>query len=112
VLRLYDCDASERVVGTFVKGGAKEWERFTRVLLRRGLPVNCVYVGDETEDWGAYKVLIVPHLCVMTPATTDPLRRYVEGGGTLLLTARSGSKDVNNHVVTSPAQGLLARLVE
>jgi len=37
--------------------------------------------------------------------------RYVEGGGTLLVTVRSGMKDEHNRVVFQPLPGLLAPLL-
>jgi len=40
----------------------------------------------------------------------DHLKRYVEGGGTLLLTARSGVKNLANDVIDQPLPGLLSEM--
>jgi beta-galactosidase len=55
-------------------------------------------------------VVVAPALHVVTPEMAENLRRYVEGGGTLLLTARSGVKNLANDVIAKPLPGLLSDL--
>ena len=50
--------------------------------------------GDLTR----YRVVIAPHLYLMTDRAADNLRRYVEAGGVLVLTFFSGIVDEHEHV--------------
>ncbi len=110
VLRDFDTEIVEQRVDTFVKEGGREWDRFSRSLLRRKVPMNFVYTNSHIDRLENYDLLIAPHVCVVTPELAQRLTDYVAAGGTLVLTARSGSKDANNHIVTMPAPGLLSDL--
>jgi beta-galactosidase len=61
-------------------------------------------------DLTPYKLVIVPALYVADEAAADNLRRFVENGGTLIVTPRSGVKEPSNTVVSLPLPGLLAGL--
>jgi len=74
-------------------------------LHRRNIPVDVIRV---TDDLSQYRLVIAPALYVVSQAEADNLTEYVNGGGMLLLTARSGVKDVSNSVVEVPLPGLLA----
>jgi beta-galactosidase len=80
---------------------------YYRALYRRNVPTD---VAPPEADLSRYKVVLAPALHVVTPEIAENLRRYVTGGGTLLLTCRSGVKDVANKVVDLPLPGLLAEL--
>ncbi|MGQ9684645.1 MAG: beta-galactosidase, partial [Anaerolineae bacterium] len=77
-------------------------------LLRRRIPVD---FAPATADLSAYRLVIAPALYVLTPQAAQNLTRYVQQGGTLLLTVRTGEKDPHNRVVDVPFPGLLAELV-
>jgi beta-galactosidase len=62
------------------------------------------------HDLSKYRVVVAPALHVVTPEMAENLRRFVEGGGMLLLTARSGVKNLANDVIAQPLPGLLAEL--
>ena len=49
-------------------------------------------------DLSAYRVVIAPTLYLTSEETGNNLRRFVEGGGILVLTFFSGIVDVNDHV--------------
>jgi beta-galactosidase len=51
------------------------------------------------RDLTAYRIVIVPLLYLMDEETVKNLRRYVEGGGTLFYTFRSGAKDRDSNLV-------------
>jgi beta-galactosidase len=74
-------------------------------LHRRNVGVDIV---QPTADLDRYHLVIAPALYVLGEEAADNLRRYVENGGTLLVTARSGVKDEANAVVNLPLPGLLA----
>jgi beta-galactosidase len=57
-----------------------------------------------------YDLVIAPALYVLDEETAGNLRHYVEKGGTLLVTARSGVKDEANATVNAPLPGLLAEI--
>jgi beta-galactosidase len=62
------------------------------------------------DDLARYRVVVAPALHVVTPEMAGNLKRYVEGGGTLLLTARSGVKNLANDVIAKPLPGLLSEI--
>ena len=66
---------------------------YYKALHRANVPVD--FVGDH-HDWSAYKVLIAPLQFLMTPAHAAKLRAYVEQGGHLVISWRSGVKDATN----------------
>ena len=53
-------------------------------------------------------LVFAPALYVLDEVSADCLRRYVENGGTLVVTTRSGVKDEANATVNAPLPGLLA----
>ena len=75
-------------------------------------PFDMVDLRDETGNaaLAAYKVLFYPHPLILTPARAETLRRYVENGGTLILGARTGQKNIHGHCVMAPMPGLLSAL--
>jgi beta-galactosidase len=74
-------------------------------LYRRNVGVDIV---PPAVDLDRYDLVIAPALYVLDDETAGTLRRYVENGGTLLVTARSGVKDGVNATVSAPLPGLLA----
>ncbi|MEN4100822.1 MAG: beta-galactosidase trimerization domain-containing protein, partial [Anaerolineaceae bacterium] len=75
---------------------------------------HCRNIGMDViaamDDLSPYSVVVAPALHVVTPALADHLKRYVESGGTLLLTARSGVKNQANDVIDQPLPGLLSEI--
>ncbi len=64
-----------------------------KALHRANIPVD--FVGEH-HDFAPYKVLIAPLQFLMTEEHAAKLRAYVEQGGHLVLTWRSGVKDATN----------------
>ena len=75
---------------------------------RQGYAVGFVHPLDNLSGLGAY---IVPNLGLFDPAWMPVLERFVEGGGILIVGARSGIKDRNGNVVSITPPGLLRPLV-
>ena len=69
-----------------------------------------VDIVSGQEDFGRYKVLVVPALYVLTEQVAESIARFVRQGGTLLVTPRTGVKDESNTVVNRPLPGLLAEV--
>jgi beta-galactosidase len=83
------------------------FQGYYRALHHLNVPVDIV---SPDADLSGYKVVIVPTLYVLPEAWAENLKRYVAGGGYLVIGARSGVKDVSNRVVDRPLPGLLAEL--
>jgi beta-galactosidase len=64
----------------------------------QSLHVN-VDIKHPKEDLSSYKVVIVPLLYMMDQHIADKLAKYVENGGTLIYSFRSGAKDENSNIV-------------
>lgn len=82
---------------------------FHHAFKRLGLDVDFV---EPEADLGAYAIVVAPSLHVVSEEAAENLARFVERGGTLVLTARSGFKDTDNLAVQKPLPGLLARLAK
>jgi beta-galactosidase len=61
-------------------------------------------------DLSSYKLIIAPALHLVTDATAENLKRYIQAGGTLVVTQRTGVKDESNMVVNQRLPGLLAEV--
>lgn len=72
--------------------GVTEPLHFFRALWQNAIPVEIV--GTD-HDLSRYRVLVVPTLYLMTQATAQRLRDYVQAGGTLIVSYFSGI--VNEH---------------
>lgn len=74
---------------------------------RNGIP--CGFIHPE-DDLSKLKVLYVPHWLIWKPEWTEQVRAFAENGGTVILSARTGSRDEHNHIhrVAAPAAGLSA----
>jgi beta-galactosidase len=81
--------------------------RYYRGLWRRNAAVDLV---TEDRPWEPYRVLIAPCLFVLRDGLSARFHSWVEAGGTLILTFRSGVKDGHNNVVDLPLPGALRDL--
>lgn len=81
---------------------------YYRALQGAGVPVD---LAPATRNLERYRLVIAPTLFLVDEGIVANLRRYVEGGGRLLLSVRSGFKTASNLVVGVPLPGLLAPLV-
>ena len=70
----------------------------------------CVDAMDPREDLSHYALVIAPRLYCVDQRTADNLRHFVEAGGVLCLTPRSGVVDDYNTIFNAPAPGPLREL--
>jgi len=77
-------------------------------LWRTGHRVGVVHPGDTLDGLRLY---IVPHFALVDPAWLPRLEAWVRAGGTLVIGARTGTKDLDNNVLTELLPGLLRPLV-
>ena len=76
-------------------------------LRRHGVGVDVVF---PQADLSAYKIVVAPSLFVVDPGLTRKLTAFVQGGGTLVLSYRSGVKDEHNVFTQQTLPGPLAAL--
>jgi beta-galactosidase len=107
VMRDFDNDINDGRINTYTRSGRQEPQRWLAALSRRHIPADVVW---PSSDLAGYRVLVLPHLKIMTKALGKKLDTFVRAGGILLLGAQSGSKDENLHMVECPLPGLLAHL--
>lgn len=75
---------------------------------RRGYRVGVVHPGDTLDG---LKLYIIPHFALLNPAWLPKLEAWVRAGGVLVVGARTGTKDMDNNVVTDLLPGALRPLV-
>lgn len=83
------------------------FKRFHSALLGMGVGADVI---NWREDFQGYKLVIAPMLYLVDDAIAAALTRYVDNGGTLVLTTRSGVKNMNNVCLPDRLPNLLADL--
>lgn len=84
-------EMAEAIHGFFVKGN---------------YGVGCVHPADDLSD---LRVYIMPHWALFKPEWLPNLQAFVEGGGVLVVGARTATRDMHNNVVAETPPGLLQR---
>jgi beta-galactosidase len=69
------------------RGYEEDCIRFHRALWRRSIACD---VPDQGQELSGYRLLIAPRLYMLKEGTAERLTRFVEAGGTLVLTFLSG----------------------
>lgn len=75
-------------------------------LYSDNLDVAVINIGHE--DLSRYRLVVVPALYLMDMASADALRRYVDGGGTAIMTAMSAKVDETSQWFGTPLPGRLS----
>lgn len=79
-----------------------------RAFWQQNIPVDIV--SEKEANLSGYKLLVLPAFYVLSEETKKLVEDYVANGGTVLITARSGVKGMNNEVVNLRLPGLLREL--
>ncbi|MFW6062269.1 MAG: beta-galactosidase [Planctomycetota bacterium] len=108
VLVAHDQAEAHATMSHGLPGPRQQAEAAYRQLWERHLPCGLVDARDRLDG---LKLAIVPSMPLIDEALIERLRRFVHGGGTLLVTARSAIRDRNNRVLASTPPGPLADLV-
>ncbi len=58
-----------------------------------------------------YRLLIVPHLTIASEETAQKIKKFADNGGIVIISARSGTKNLNNHYYRTTAPGVFRELV-
>jgi len=76
-------------------------------LYRDGYAVGLAHPTDDLRD---VKLFVIPHWVVFDPAWVPALERWVRAGGTLVIGARTATRDLHNNVVAEIIPGCLRDL--
>ena len=82
--------------------------KYYRALKAAGAPVDVI---GEDKDFSAYRFLVVPSYQLVDEALVARWRRYVEAGGNLVLTCRTGQKDRMGRLREAPWAGAIRELI-
>jgi len=86
---------------------------YTAAIKSTGAPVDFI---SENDDFSIYPFLVAPAYQIVSADLVGKWRRYVEGGGHLILSCRSGQKDALGHLhegpFAAPLQPLTGAAVE
>jgi len=93
----YDSKSSMRIQRqSDVFNYEKECQKLYAQLYHRGL--NCDII-DSSEDFSMYSTVILPYMIVMDDGFKERLKKYAKEGGTVVMTARTAWKDLDNNLV-------------
>ncbi|TIN99264.1 MAG: beta-galactosidase, partial [Mesorhizobium sp.] len=66
--------------------------------------IACGFIHPE-DDLSRLKALYVPHWVMWKDEWNEAVETFVRNGGTLILSALSGTRDENNHIIREQAPG-------
>ena len=84
----------------------EQLQLFHKSLLSLGVGTDII---NWSENLHGYKVVIAPALFICDEQVTKKLYEFVENGGTLILTSRTGVKDMNNQCVMDELPGVFKK---
>jgi beta-galactosidase len=67
--------------------------------------VDVAIVKLSYEDLSRYRLIVVPGMYLLDPASTDALRKFVADGGTVIMTAQSAKVNEHNQWHNTPLPG-------
>ena len=73
-----------------------ECQKLYKQLYKRH--INCDII-DSSVDFAGYKTVILPYMIIMDDRFKARLKKYVNDGGTVVMTARCGWKDKDNNLI-------------
>jgi beta-galactosidase len=85
------------------------FQKYLETAKSFGAPTDIVY---QTDDLNAYNIVIVPAYEMVDNELIEKWMNYVKQGGNLVLTVRSGVKDVNGHIFSSGWGGPIYSLID
>jgi beta-galactosidase len=86
---------------------AAHFQQLYRAWYDCHIPID---IMPPDADLSAYRLVIAPALHLVSETVAKNLSEFVQAGGMLVITLRSGVKDETNAVVEQPLPGLLANL--
>lgn len=83
---------------------------YYRPLAARNTPIDVVSAEAPPGDYHGYRLVIAPALHIVSPEQAAALETFVERGGYLIVTLRSGMKDEHNALLPVRQPGPLTDL--
>jgi len=118
---LYSADSSNALnFMPYKKAAAAEWrpeqtsgygsilKQLHRALYQADVGVDFLSADDAQADFSRYRLIVVPSLYIASDSTLQRLVSYVQNGGHVLMTFKSGFADENSAVRWQRAPGPLA----
>lgn len=100
-------DSHETTLGSFPSPKTQA-ENLLGAMLDRQLSAGLVHAHDS---FAGLETLIVPTFGFLGPTLVEKLEQFVHAGGHLVMSARTGVRDVHNKALAQPRPGLLSRLL-
>ncbi len=108
MVNCYDTQWAFRVQPNNRQFGYREhFLSYYEVFNQKGVNVDVV---SWDADFSGYKIVVIPTPYLLTDETADKMKSFVENGGYLITTFRSGVKNWNNVTVEEPLPGKLTDL--
>jgi beta-galactosidase len=103
----FDVEEGDRAISLGLPSPEAMAEKVHCFFYKHGAAVGCVHPLD---DLSGLKLYVIPHWPIFDEAWLPDLERYVKKGGMLVIGARSGTHDLNNHVTGVTPPGVLQKL--
>ncbi len=107
VLRDHDCEANDRRINTYNKEGHWEAHRYLAAFVKQHVPSDMLW---DTSDLAGYRLIVAPHLAMISKQTLKDLTAFVKAGGTLVLGAQTGTMTQDLHLIETAAPAILKSL--
>ena len=102
---LWDTDLLKQ---TFQWDYKKHLNKFYSSVKSLCVPVDFI---SETVDFSAYKVMVAPAYQLLDKQLVDKWKAYIENGGNLVLTCRTGQKDRDGHFFEAKWAAYISELI-
>ncbi len=103
----FDVEEGDQAMSLGLPSAIAMAEKVHHFFYENGFSVGCVHPLDDLSD---LKVYIIPHWSIFDPNYLPALEQYVVRGGILVIGARSGTRDLNNHITSATPPGILQKL--
>ncbi|MGE9291249.1 MAG: beta-galactosidase [Puniceicoccales bacterium] len=102
-----DQDEAHTILPYGKPGPWDQRKHLLRALQQRHIATGLV---DARDSFDGIKLLFLPGFVLMDDVLAQKLRNFVEQGGTLVASARTATRDRNNHVLSQTPPGWLSAL--
>lgn len=88
------------------------YDGWFRAFEKNHIPCDLVNIKDTTtlDELKKYKLLVYPHPTILTKERAELLKQYAQNGGTVIMGARTGYKDLNGICYMMPMPCYAAEL--
>lgn len=86
----------------------KHWETYYSYFFERNIPVDVI---SPTGDLSGYDLVVAPNLMMAPNEAINGLYDYVQGGGTVVMDFRAGSREMDNSMSLKKLPGAFKELL-